>query len=54
MVEVGDGRKDESELIEDVGDNGRGGRGVKLKALRSGSKGELEGNVACAASVWGE
>lgn len=47
MVEVGDGREDESELMEEVGDKGRGGGGVKLKlnALRSGSKGELEGEA---------
>ena len=47
MVEGGDGREDESELMEEVGDNGRGGGGVKLKlkALRSGSKGELEGEA---------
>ena len=45
MVEVGDGREDESELIEEVGDKGRGWGGVKLKALRSGSKGELEGEA---------
>ena len=45
MLEVGDGREDESELMEEVGDNGRGGGGVKLKALRSGSKGELEGEA---------
>jgi hypothetical protein len=45
MVEVGDGREEESELIEEVGDSGRGGGGVKLKGLRSGSKGELEGEA---------
>lgn len=46
MVEVGDGREDESELIEEVGDKGRGGGGVvKLKALRSCSKGVLEGEA---------
>ena len=42
MVEVGDGREEESELIEEVGESGRG---VKLKGLRSGSKGELEGEA---------
>ena len=45
MLEVGDGREDESELMEEVGDNGRGGGGVKLKSLRSGSKEELEGEA---------
>ena len=45
MVEVGDGREDASELIEEVGDKGRGGGGVKLKAFKSGSKGELEGEA---------
>ena len=45
MVSVGDGREDESELMEEVGERGRGGGGVKVKALRSGSKGELEGEA---------
>jgi hypothetical protein len=44
MVEVGDDCVDESDVIEDVGDNVRGG-GVKLSGLRSGSNGELEGET---------
>ena len=32
MLEVGDEREDESELMEEVGGSGRGGGGVKLEA----------------------
>lgn len=45
MMEIDDGREDGSELIEEVGDKGRGRGGVKLRVLRSGSKGEPEGEV---------
>ena len=38
MVEIGDGRE-----VEEVGDKERGRGGMKLRALRSGSKGELRG-----------
>jgi hypothetical protein len=44
MAEDGDD-SEESEFMEDVGDNGRCGGGVKLSGLRSGSKGELDGET---------
>ena len=43
MVEIGDGREDESELIEGVGDKGRGRGEVKLGVLRSGSLAIMRG-----------
>jgi hypothetical protein len=45
MAAVGEERDEESEVIEEVGDKLRGGGGVKLSVLRSGSKGEFRGET---------
>jgi hypothetical protein len=45
MADDGEYWDDESDAMEEVGDNVRSGGGVKLSGLRSGSNGELDGET---------